>query len=334
MANEWSGEELLSLVRGFQPACVLGAAADLDLYEALGADEVDLDEAVRRVRGDPRGVGILLDALAALGLLTKRDGRWSVPPSLRPLMTPGADQSVLAMIQHQANCLRRWSRLAETIRAGEVVGRHPSVRGEEGDRESFIEAMDVINRNAASWLVGEIPRQEFTRLLDVGGASGTWTIAWLAAYPDARATIFDLPPVIPLAESRLTDAGIRDRVELVAGDFYADPLPTGADLAWVSAIVHQNSREQNRDLFRKVFAALAPGGRILIRDIVMDETRTKPTGGAFFAVNMLAATPGGGTFTFAELAEDLAAAGFESAEQLREDEWMHAVVAARKTEDR
>ena len=87
-------------------------------------------------------------------------------------------------------------------------------------------------------------------------------------------------------------------------------LPAGADLAWVSAIVHQNSRAQNRALFAKVFAALAPGGRIAIRDILMEEDRTRPVAGALFAVNMLVATEGGGTFTFAELREDLEAAGF------------------------
>jgi hypothetical protein len=125
-------------------------------------------------------------------------------------------------------------------------------------------------------------------------------------------------------------AGVRDRVDLVPGDFYEDDLPAGADLAFISAIVHQNSREQNRELFRKVHAALVPGGRILIRDIVMDETRTRPVGGALFAVNMLAGTPRGGTFTLGELREDLEAVGFEAVEQLREDEWMHSVVGARK----
>jgi hypothetical protein len=98
----------------------------------------------------------------------------------------------------------------------------------------------------------------------------------------------------------------------------------------VSAIVHQNSREQNRELFRKVFAALTPGGRILIRDIVMDESRTRPPMGAFFAVNMLVATAGGGTFTFNELRDDLAAAGFRGAALLRRGEAMDSVVSATK----
>jgi len=323
-------DDILKLARAYQEACVLAAAADLELFEAIGAEELDAAEVATRIRGDVRGTTILLDALAALELLTKHEDRYAAPPPLQPLLRPGGSESVLAMVQHQANCMRRWSRLAQAVREGQPPERTPSVRGEEQDKASFIEAMDVINRDAAAWLVDEIAPVPFTHLLDVGGGSGTWTIAWLAKDPEARATLFDLPHVIPLAEARLRDAGLLDRVTLAAGDFDTDALPTGADLAWVSAIVHQNSRDQNRDLFGKVRAALRPGGRILIRDIVMDASRTKPRGGALFAVNMLAATPGGGTFTFAELAEDLLAAGFTEAKQLREDEWMHAVVAARR----
>jgi len=101
-------------------------------------------------------------------------------------------------------------------------------------------------------------------------------------------------------------------------------------MAWVSAIVHMNSRAQNQAMFKKVSAALVPGGRILIRDIVMDRSRTSPVGGALFAVNMLVATPGGGTFTFDELREDLSAAGFVGVKYLRRGEGMDSVVCATK----
>ncbi|KKN34241.1 hypothetical protein LCGC14_0795400, partial [marine sediment metagenome] len=106
--------------------------------------------------------------------------------------------------------------------------------------------------------------------------------------------------------------------------------PTGADLAWVSAIVHMNSRAENRDLFAKVHAALVEGGRILIRDVVMDDSHTAPPAGAMFAINMLVNTPGGGTFSFPELSEDLRAAGFDDPALLRSDEFMNGVVQARR----
>jgi predicted O-methyltransferase YrrM len=139
-----------------------------------------------------------------------------------------------------------------------------------------------------------------------------------------------MPHVIPMARRRLAAAGLAKRVKLVAGDFTRDALPAGADLAWVSAIVHQNSRAQNRALFSKVIAALTPGGRIAIRDILMEEDRTRPVAGALFAVNMLVATEAGGTFTLAELREDLMAEGFAAVALARPDEAMNAIVVARK----
>ena len=329
MTREWTAEEILALGRSFQPVCVVAAAADLDLFAAIGDGAIGAEEAAGRVGGSLRGTTILLDALAALGFLARQDGRYSVPASLRKLLRPGPG-SILAMTQHQANCLRRWAQLARTIRDDRPAEVAPSVRGEAGDQQSFIEAMDNISRDAAPALVAELIPIPFTHVLDVGGGSGTWTIAWLRADGSARATLFDLPEVIPLARERLARAGLLDRVDLVPGDFETDDLPRGADLAWVSAIVHQNSREQNRALFGRVFDALRPGGRLLIRDIVMDEARTGPVAGALFAVNMLSATEGGGTFTFAELAADLAAAGFAGARQIRHDDWMHSVIAAAK----
>ena len=109
-----------------------------------------------------------------------------------------------------------------------------------------------------------------------------------------------------------------------------DPLPPGADLAWVSAIVHQNSRKQNRQLFAKAFHGLIPAGRIAIRDILMHPARTQPVAGALFAVNMLVATDGGGTYTFEELREDLEAAGFVGPAVVRRDEGMNSVLVAEK----
>ncbi len=128
----------------------------------------------------------------------------------------------------------------------------------------------------------------------------------------------------------MAEAGLSDRVTFVPGDFYADPLPAGADFVWLSAIAHQNSREQNRELFGKIHAALDAGGSVIIRDIVMDESRTRPAGGAMFAINMLVGTEAGGTYTFEEYRADLEAAGFFDVKLLRRDEWMDSLIQARK----
>lgn len=328
-SRQWTAEDLSQLMRGYQGSCILAAAAELDLMGTFAKRTFTAEQAAEELKVDQRGITILLDALTALQLLDKKDSTYTVPSSVACLLSGDRPGNQLAMAQHQANCLRRWSQLASILRTGQPA-QDTSIRGREADYTAFIEAMDNVSTVVAGPLITELEPFSFKHLLDVGGASGTWTIAFLREKPHAKATIFDLPQVMPQAQERIDRAGMSSRVSLVAGDFYKDKLPTGADLAWVSAIVHQNSREQNRDLFAKVYEALEPGGQILIRDIVMDASRTSPVAGALFAVNMLAGTPHGGTFTLAELDQDLSAAGFTDVQLIRRDNGMHSIVSAQK----
>jgi SAM-dependent methyltransferase len=323
-------QQILELMRAFQPACVIGAAAELDVWDALGAESLSAEDVARKIGADPRATAMLLDAVAALDLLIKEHDRYCVPVELRLLLTHGTPQTVLPMVLHSINILRSWSQLAWVTRHGMPAPHTASIRGDEADRAAFIAAMHTVSMPWADDLVTKLGPPKFKHLLDIGGASGTWTLAFLRAVLDAKATIFDLPDAIEQARDRLESSEFSRRVTLVKGDFYADELPAGADYAWVSAICHQHSREKNRELFAKVFRALTPGGQIAIRDIVMEPDRTRPREGALFAINMLVNTATGGTFILEEYAEDLRSAGFAEPQLLVPNEGMNAVVGAKK----
>ncbi len=334
-------QRLLELANGFRAAAVLAAAAELDIWTTIGAEPLSAAEVAGRISGDLRATTMLLDALVALGALEKNEGCYCVPPELRCLLTepviqqqlPVAEssaESILPMLQHMANGQRAWSQLAWTVKAGFPAPRPASIRGWEADRAAFIAAMHAICAPIADELVAQLGPPHFRHLLDVGGASGTWTLAFLRAVPASTATIFDLPDAIAQARARIDASGMAERITLATGDFYRDPLPAGADFAWVSAIAHQHSRAHNRELFSKVFMALVPGGRIALRDIVMQPCRTQPTDGALFAINMLLNTQSGGTFTYDEFAEDLQAAGFLEPQWVIRREDMNSVIVAHK----
>lgn len=323
------GEQILEMMRAYQVPCMLAAAADLDLFEKLAPAPRTAAEVAIAADCDLRAVTILLDALAAVRVIVKQDERYSISPELAPFLCEAFPQSVIAMIRHQANCLRRWSRLPWTVHIGKPDYPGPSIRGEDADKASFIEAMHVVSRDVADGLVQEIHPGGVHCILDLGGASGSWTLAWLKAEPESRAIIFDLPHVIPMARERFSTSPFADRVEMRAGDFYTDDLPRGADLAWVSAIIHQNSPDQNRELYRRIAAALEPNGWIYIRDIVMEPSRTTPVAGALFSVNMLSGTEGGNGYILAEIQEDLQLAGFMDFQLVRRDEGMQSIVRAR-----
>lgn len=323
--NAWNPEIILGLARNFMECRILLTGAELNLFSHLSPAPLSTEEIADRIGADLRALTILLDALAAMGLLTKQEGKYRCVPSVSPLLSADGRGSVLPMVMHAAHLWQRWSGLTAL-----VAGEKASTTSQEAWMRAFIQAMDVIATPLAPQVVARVDPGGARRLLDVGGASGTYTAAFLRATPEMRATLFDRPEVVDMARERLGEAGLLDRVSLVAGDFDRDPLPAGHDLAFISAIIHQNSPAQNVDLFRKVFASLDPGGRIVVRDHILKPDRTAPKSGVLFAVNMLIATPGGNSYTCEEISDALTAAGFTRVRTIQEDTRMDGLVEAFK----
>ena len=322
-----TSDAILGLGRAFMESRVLLTAVELDVFTPLAGRTMTATDLAAALGTDPRATAVLLDALAALELLDKHDGAYRCPPEVAALLSEGSERGVAPMLRHSVALWRRWSALTDVVATGRPADR-PEPAQRERDREAFIAAMHAVAAPMAAAVVAAVRPDDAARLLDVGGASGTYTEAFLAACPGLRATLFDLPPVIEIARRRLRSAGVADRVTCLAGDFYRDPLPPGHDLALLFAIIHQNSAEQNVALFRKVRQALLPGGRLIVRDHVMSPDHTRPLRGALFAVDMLVGTEGGGTYSFAEIRGGLEAAGFAEVRLLQADERMNGLVEA------
>jgi SAM-dependent methyltransferase len=320
--------ELLEKARGFTTSRVILTAAEFDLFSRLHAEPGTAAELAEGIDADTRALTRILDCLVTFDLLRKEDGVYR-PTEKGAYLASDHPQSVLPMVLHLGHMWRNWSHLTETVRRGTNPHRQAAA-GERDRLVNFIGAMHVVGREASKEIATSYDASPFRRLLDIGGGSGTYTIAFLERNPELRAVLFDMPDVMPLAEARLREEGWLDRVTLAPGDFYVDPLPGGCDLALLSAIIHQNGPDENLALYRKVHEALEPGGKILVRDHFMEEQRTSPPAGAQFAINMLVGTPRGDTYTFAETREALGKAGFEDVRLLRRGERMDALVEARK----
>lgn len=324
----WTRDAILGLGRQFTQSRVLLTAAELDVFTPLAKAPLSLEEVAARVGGDLRGTRILLDALAGMGLLVKANGRYRCEGDVAAALSSDSPTSVRPMLMHSNALWGRWSRLTDIVRGEKPSGNPLTAAYRPEEREAFIAAMHVVSEGRAPDVVETVQAGDARSLIDVGGASGTYTEALLRACPEMRATLFDLPPVIEMARRRLEPTGLLPRISLVAGDFLVDPMPGGHDLAFLSAIIHQNSPEENVTLYRNCFGALEPGGRIVIRDHILDETRTQPAAGALFAVNMLTATDGGDCYTFEEIRQGLEQVGFLRVRQIAEDEQMSGLVEA------
>ena len=235
-----------------------------------------------------------------------------------------------SMVLHLNSLWESWGGLTETVRTGTNPKRKPVTERGKDSLKAFIGAMHVVGRGLSQEIADSYNLAPFKRLLDIGGATGTYTMAFVAKNPEMTAVLFDLPDVIPWAEEGLGAEGLLERVECVAGDFYKDELPKGCDLVLLSAIIHQNSPEENLELFRKIHRAVLPGSTLLIRDHVMEPARTHPPQGTLFAINMLVNTKGGDTYTFDEIKDTLEEAGFGEVKLVREGEHMDCLVEARR----
>lgn len=331
MSEQWSKERLIELSGSFLMSRILISAAELDLFTKLERGPRTVLDLCHSEGWDARGLRILMDALAAHELLSvSPNGQYSIPDSLNGFLSKDGNESVLPMILHRARMWESWSYLTEIVRTGHNPNPIAIEARSDEDMESFIGAMEVAGRIMAGKIAESVNLARFTNFLDVGGGPGTYCIAFLKRAPHMRATLFDLPEVVNMARMRLAREALLDRVKLVPGDYTTDELPGGHDLVLLSAVIHSNGREGNRRLYEKVYRSLGPGGTVLIRDFVLDETRTSPPDGAVFAVNMLVATREGNCYTFDEIREDLENAGFGSVEIIRQGKKMDQIVAARR----
>ena len=320
---------VLEEVRGFFKSRVILTAAELDLFTRLSKEEATANDLAKELECDQRCLTRLLDSLVALKLLSKQDSLYRTSER-GALLTAGHPGTELPMVLHLNGLWETWSGLTETVKTGINPRRKPVSERDNDSLESFIGAMHVVGRGLSKEIADSLDLSPFKRLLDIGGATGTYLMAFLEKNPEMTAVLFDLPDVIPMAEKRLEAKGLLERVEFVSGDFYEDELPKGCDLALLSAIIHQNSPRENLDLYGKIHRALVPGGKLLIRDHVMDPDRTSPPQGTLFAINMLVNTKGGDTYTFDEIRNSLETAGFGETKLVRKGERMDCLVEARK----
>ena len=340
-------DHLRQATSSYQESSVLTAAAELDLFtEILKRDNRGLaSQLADSLDADLRALTALLDVLAAIGYLRKTnesgDAVYSVDDRFREFLDSRMPQTFVPMLRHIAAVHRCWTQITHTVKSGKPPVPQGGFLGAEQEDVAFIWAMNSIARTLAGPTVESLRSsgvlsfdKEDVRFLDVGGASGTYTQAILEAMPKWRGAIFDRPVGIEAAKKRFQESGeggaYRNRVEFFEGDFYRDELPAGYDFVWISAIIHQHGLKESAELFTKAFRAMNGGGKIAVRDFMMNSNRTAPAEGAFFGINMLVETETGMVYTFEEVRALLLKAGFVDVEFAVPLETMSAVVVARK----
>jgi cyclopropane fatty-acyl-phospholipid synthase-like methyltransferase len=177
-----------------------------------------------------------------------------------------------------------------------------------------------MHRNArarAPLVVRAVGTEGVNRMLDVGGGSGAYSIAFASAKENLQVDLLDLAEVIPIAQSHIENAGLAGRIRTRLGDLRSDKFGEGYDLVFVSAICHMLGADENKDLLKRCFKALAGKGRVVIQDFILEPDKSAPKSAALFALNMLVGTQAGSTYTEAEYAAWLIEVGFQEVRHVR-----------------
>jgi hypothetical protein len=309
-------DELQQTIRAFQESRVILTALELNVFTAVGRG-AEAAEVAARVAADPRATEMLLNALVAMGLLFKLDARFKNTPDGERYFVDGSGTSAREGLMHTAHLWPRWSTLTECVRTGTAVqAQEVAERGREWT-EAFIAAMHRIAAERAPLVVRAVGAERVRNMLDVGGGSGAYSIAFAGANRELRAEIFDLPAVVPIARAHVERAGLSGRVTTRSGDLRIDSFGEGYDLVFLSSICHMLDANENLDLLRRCRAAVGAEGRVVIQDFILNSGKTAPKSAALFSLNMLVGTRRGSSYSIDEYSAWLQDAGFKDIGHIR-----------------
>lgn len=305
-------EDIRNLATSFQQSRILLTAVELGLFTIIDKKMLTSKEVAEKLNTNARATDRLMNALCAMGFFKKIHGKFYNSESSSRYLVEGKLEFMGGLF-HTNELWKTWSSLTEAVRAGTAVYKRSKDNKDWVD--SFIAAMHYRAIKEAKIVSYMIELKNVKRMLDVGGGSGAFAMKFVEVNPKMEAVIFDLPNVIPLTQKYTENFSLKNNISFIEGDYLKDDLGDDYDLILLSAIVHSNSYEENKLLIKKCCDSLNINGQIIIKDWIMNEDRTKPAEGAFFALNMLVGTKNGDTYTESEMKDWLINAGISNIER-------------------
>jgi hypothetical protein len=303
--TDWNIPELLQLSGGYWSASALHAAVKLDIFTALDGAFRTADEVAQLRHSNPRATGMLLDSLTALGC----DGSYSATSFAAEKLAKTSPGYLGHIIMHHHHLMPGWARLDEAVISGRPIKEPVSHSQNESMRESFLMGMFNLASQLAPRIAASISLAGCHRLLDLGGGPGTYAIHFCLANPDASAVIYDLPTSRTFAEGVINRYNLSDRIDFTPGDYHADPIPSGFDVAWLSHVLHSECRSASVSLLRKTVDSLNQSGILMVQEFILDNAKDGPLFPALFSLNMLLGTDAGQSYSGEELSTMMTEAG-------------------------
>jgi len=271
----------MRLASGFMSAKHLFAASELGVFEALADSPATLESLAARTGLTRRAARISADAMVALGILEREGDTYSNGDTAAAFLSGHGPADLRPF-------LRFWDKISYPTWCGlaQALGSGPAKEVFDLDEElqKLVSAgIEAILAGPAAALAEIIDFSGRRRLLDVGGGTGSWSVAVVRRHENIRATILELPAVAEIARERVAEAGLTSRIDVTVGDAMTEPLPSGHDVFLLANLIHYWSADDNRELLQRVRSAAAVGSQLLLADFWTDRTHTEPVHAALMA---------------------------------------------------
>jgi 2-polyprenyl-3-methyl-5-hydroxy-6-metoxy-1,4-benzoquinol methylase len=305
---------IFETLNAFQRTMALKGAVDLDLFTEIGAGAATAADLAARLNASGRGVRVLCDFLAIMGLLTKRDNTYALTPDSAAFLNRRSP----AYLGSMANFLAHQEQLANFSDVAAVVRKGGTVRGDQGhmmpDNPIWVEfarsmaPMAALSARVMAPIVAEPGRP--MKVLDIAAGHGLYGISVAVQNPKAEVVAVDWGNVLAVAIENARGAGVADRFRTIPGSAFEVDFGAGYDLVLLPNFLHHFNPETNVKLLKKIRAAMKPEGRVVTVDFIPNEDRVTPETCAEFSFIMLAATESGDAYTFVEFDRMFRQAGF------------------------
>jgi O-methyltransferase domain/Dimerisation domain len=308
---------LLQLGLSFWGSRAFLSAVELDLFSVLADGPLSEIQLRGRLELNPRSSRDFFDALVALGVLRRADGKYSNTEETAMFLDRAKPGYIGGLFEMAAQRLYPfWAHLTEALRTGQPQNELKNGSDFFGELYSnpqrlrtFLTAMTGVSMGSARMIATKFPWQGYESFVDVGGAQGGVAAQVALANPHLKGMVFDLPQVEPVCREYLRSLNLDTRVRFQSGDFFNEPLPR-SDVLIMGHILHDWDLEQKLTLLRKAYAALPQGGALIVFESMIDDNRSSNAAGLLMSLNMLIETPGGFDYTAADCKEWLTSVGF------------------------
>lgn len=294
-AGPLSPDGIMQLGFGFWASKTLLSAVELKVFGTLSeAGSLDAEELRDRLGLHPRSARDFFDALVALRMLDRTDGRYSNTPETDLFLDPAKPTYVGGVLEmSNARLYTFWGSLTEGLRTGQPQSEvktggdfFETLYADPEKLAQFTGAMTGLSRTAGDAIAAKFPWRDYGSVIDIGCAQGAVPAAIATAHNHLSGGGFDLPPVEPIFNAYVAQFRLADRLRFTPGNFFADPLPS-ADVLIMGHILHDWELDQKRLLLQKAYDALPTGGALIVYEAIIDDDRRHNAFGLLMSLNML-----------------------------------------------